>query len=67
MKAWWKSKTVWLNLGALGLAGAAQNISELHGLLPANYYQIAAFAIPIANGIVRFVTTQGVYLKKPNA
>jgi len=50
MKAWWKSKTFWINLASLGVAAA---LDEPNG---ATMAQILA----VANLILRFFTSQPV-------
>lgn len=62
-KPWWLSKTLLVNALVGGLLLAESNISSLQGLLPANTYQIAAFALPIVNMMLRVYTTKGLSLK----
>jgi hypothetical protein len=51
MKPFWKSKTFWLNVLAVAAAYA--------GYLPV---ETAAWAVPLVNVLLRFVTNQGVTL-----
>ena len=50
MKAWWKSKTFWINLASLGVAAA---LDEPNG---ETMVQILA----VANLILRFFTSQAI-------
>jgi hypothetical protein len=50
MKAWWKSKTFWLNLATLGVASAVEQPN------PAALGQVLA----VANIVLRFFTSQGI-------
>lgn len=65
MKKWWKSKVVWFNLIVALLLLAEANITKLQGLLPDDKYQLAAFALPIINLFMRFLSTQGLCTKLP--
>jgi hypothetical protein len=50
MKAWWKSKTFWLNLATLGVSSALEEQN------PETIAQILA----VANLVLRFFTTRPV-------
>lgn len=59
----WFSKTIAFNAAiAAGLLAEA-NISSLQGVLPAAKYQIAAFALPIVNMLLRAYTSRGLSFK----
>ncbi|MDI3260077.1 MAG: hypothetical protein QJR02_10315 [Sinobacteraceae bacterium] len=64
-KAWYKSRTLWLNAVALVLAAAADNWSALQSVLPAHWYAWLAFALPVANAILRTITTQPLHWSAP--
>jgi hypothetical protein len=57
-KAWYRSRTIWLNVTAMLLAAAAENWSALQEVLPKHWYAWFAFILSLANAIMRFVTTQ---------
>jgi hypothetical protein len=59
-KHWWQSKTIWVNALVAVLAVAADNVSLLQPLLPANFFAIVAFGLPLVNVFLRVITTQGV-------
>lgn len=66
-KPWYTSKTLWLNAGVLALAGAESQLNLLQPLLPVNVYGLVAFALPIANGVLRLITSSAVTLRPPAA
>lgn len=57
MKPWWKSKTLWINLLALVLAAAESQLNVLQGALPGGLFTWLAFALPVINAALRFITT----------
>jgi hypothetical protein len=61
-KPWWCSRTLWINGLTLALAAAEAHFGLLQGLLPGTVYQWIAFALPVVNAALRFITTQGVKL-----
>lgn len=64
-KPWYRSRTLLLNLLALLLAvGSAAEplLPSVQGMLPANLYVCIAFGLPIANAVLRVITTQGLSL-----
>lgn len=56
-KAWWKSRTLWLNFIALLLATAESQIGLLRDVLPINVYALMAIALPALNMLLRVATT----------
>lgn len=56
-KAWWKSRTIWVNalMGALALAES--QLQMLQPLVPFNVYGALAFGLPIVNLVLRTITT----------
>lgn len=61
-KPWWQSKTLWLNAIVLALAAAEDHVGLLQPVLPVNFYQLVAFALPVINAALRFLTNTGVKL-----
>lgn len=59
----WMSKTILVNTLVALLLLAEDKLSFLQGVLPASKYQIAAFALPVVNMLLRVYTTQGLSLK----
>lgn len=62
-KPWWKSKTLWLNAIAAALVALEANTGLLRPLLPVSLYTALAVALPVANALLRVVTTQALSLK----
>lgn len=56
-KAWWKSRTLWLNFIALLLAAAESQVGLLREVLPINLYALMAIALPAVNMLLRVATT----------
>jgi hypothetical protein len=48
MKAWWKSKTFWLNLATLGIASALDQPST----------PVVTQALAVVNIVLRFITNK---------
>lgn len=67
MKAWYLSKTLWVNTIVAALAALEAGTGVLQPLLPANFYAIVAVGLPVVNAVLRIVTTQGLALAKSNA
>lgn len=63
MKAWYQSKTLWVNAVVAALAALEAGTGILQPLLPANFYAIVAVGLPVVNAVLRIVTTQGLALK----
>ena len=66
MKAWYTSKTLWVNTTVAGLVALEAGTGLLQPILPPHFYAIVAVGLPIVNAILRIVTTQGLSLGKPN-
>jgi hypothetical protein len=60
MKPWYKSKTLWFNALALMLAAAETQLHVLQGALPGGLFTWLAFALPVANAALRFITSTAV-------
>lgn len=56
-KAWWKSRTLWLNAVVLLLATAESQLGLLREVLPINLYALIALVLPVLNMLLRVVTT----------
>lgn len=62
-KPWWKSKTIWFNAlaTAAGVAEVmAQNLPILQAVLPPGVGAGLAVGVPVANVILRTITTQAI-------
>jgi hypothetical protein len=66
MKAWYLSKTLWVNALIAALATLEASTGLLQPFLPANFYTIVAVGLPVVNAVLRIVTTQGLALAKSN-
>lgn len=66
-KPWYLSKTLLLNALVLILAGAESQLNLLQPMLPVNVYALVAFALPIANGLLRLITSSAVCIRPANA
>jgi hypothetical protein len=67
MKAWYQSKTLWVNAIVAALATLEASAGLLQPFLPVNFYTIVAVGLPVVNAVLRIVTTQGLALAKSNA
>ena len=61
-KAWWKSRTLWVNAVAAMLIALEAGTGILQPLLPINLYTVLAVGLPIINALLRVITTSGVKL-----
>ena len=61
-KAWWKSRTLWVNAVAAMLVALEAGTGILQPLLPVNLYTVLAVGLPIINALLRVITTSGVKL-----
>lgn len=59
-KPWWQSRVLWVNAIALGLAAAESRLQLLQGVLPLNAYELLAFVLPVANAVLRMVTSTAI-------
>lgn len=55
-----ESRTLRLNALAAGLVALEASTGALQPLLPVNFYTAMAVALPVANAVLRVLTTQGV-------
>jgi hypothetical protein len=56
-KRWWASRTIIFNAVVMALVAAESQVNLLQPLLPVNVYALVAFLLPVANTILRLVTT----------
>lgn len=56
-KAWYQSRTLRVNALAMIIAAAASSLPELQSAIPGGIYAWLAFALPVANAYLRFVTS----------
>jgi hypothetical protein len=61
-KAWWKSRTLWVNAMAAMLVALEAGTGVLQPLLPINLYTALAVGLPVVNALLRVITTSGVKL-----
>ena len=58
MKPWWESKTIWVNLAAAFLVSVEAFTGVLQPILPIPLYETIAAVLPLANSILRMITTK---------
>jgi hypothetical protein len=58
MKAWYLSKTLWVNIVVAALTALEAGTGLLQPFLPANFYAMVAVGLPVINAVLRIVTTQ---------
>lgn len=61
-KRWYTSKTLQLNAVAAGLVALEAGWGLLQPMLPVNFYTALAVFLPVANAVLRVLTSQGVKL-----
>ena len=59
-KTWKNSKTIWVNATVLALVSLEANTGLLQPLLPINFYNLVAIALPIINTYLRVITTESI-------
>lgn len=57
-KPWYRSKVLWINVAAVVLLAAEQQLGVLQAVLPGNVYAWAAFFLPIVNALIRMRNLQ---------
>ncbi len=67
MKAWYQSKTLWVNAIVAALVALEAGTGLLQPFLPPHFYALVAVGLPVINAVLRIVTTQGLSLRKPDA
>jgi hypothetical protein len=58
MKAWYKSKTLWVNLVAAVLMALEAGTGLLKPYMADTFWVIMAVGLPIVNAVLRIITTQ---------
>ena len=61
-KRWFTSKTLWLNASVAALVALEASWGVLQPLLPVNFYSVIAIVLPVANAVLRVVSSKGVTL-----
>lgn len=56
-KPWYASRTLIVNLVAVGLVALEANTGLLQPLLPINLYTALAVGLPVINAVLRVITT----------
>jgi hypothetical protein len=64
MKPWYKSRTVWTNIGALALAVLSQN--EWAQIIPPEHMDTFLKSVLVLNLILRKVTTEPIAARRDN-
>ncbi len=59
-KAWYKSKTIWVNAGVAGLVALEAGTGMLKPYVGDAFYAAIAVALPIINAMLRVITTEGI-------
>ena len=57
-KAWWRSRMLWLNVLAAALVALEETTGVLQPRLPVNFYAALAVALPVANAVLRVITSK---------
>jgi hypothetical protein len=61
-KRWYASRTLWLNAAAAGMVALEAGWGLLQPMLPVNFYTALGVVLPVANAVLRVLTSQGVKL-----
>lgn len=61
-KRWFTSKTLWLNAIAAGLVTLEASWGLMQPLMPVNFYSVIAVVLPVANAVLRVLSSKGVGL-----
>lgn len=59
-KAWWKSKTLWVNAVVAALVALEAVTGLLKPYVGDAFYAAIAVALPIVNAMLRVITTEGI-------
>jgi hypothetical protein len=59
MKRWYKSKTIWVNVGAAALMALEASTGLLKPYMADTFWVAMAVALPMVNAMLRVITTQG--------
>ena len=63
IKAWWKSKTIWINAIVGVLVALEAATGALQPVVGPYFYAAVAVGLPVINAVLRVITTQAVGLK----
>jgi hypothetical protein len=58
LKAWWRSKTIWVNAIVAALATLEATTGMLQPYLPEHWYVAVAVGLPIVNVMLRSITSE---------
>ena len=64
-KAWYRSKTIWVNTIAVVLAAAELQLHLLKEVLPGGLFAWLAFVLPVINAALRARSAAALTLRKP--
>jgi heme A synthase len=67
MKPWWSSRTLWLNAVAVALVALEAQFGVLQPLLPVNLYAAVAVVLPVANAVLRLLTSTAIAMRPGEA
>lgn len=59
MKRWYKSKTIWVNVGAAALMALEASTGLLKPYMADTFWVVMAVALPMVNAMLRVITSQG--------
>lgn len=59
MKRWYKSKTIWVNVGAASLMALEASTGLLKPYMADTFWVAMAVALPMVNAMLRVITSQG--------
>lgn len=62
-KPWYRSKTIWFNVGVAGLTALEASLGLIQAHVPGNAYAYIALALAVGNAMLRIITTQAVSAK----
>lgn len=63
-KAWYHSRTLWLNVLAAGLMALEATWGVVQPHLPVNFWTAMSVSLPVINAMLRVVTSQALVLRK---
>lgn len=59
MKRWYKSKTIWVNVGAAALMALEASTGLIKPYMADTFWVAMAVALPMVNAMLRVITSQG--------
>ena len=66
-RLWWKDPVLWFNFLAALLVAAESKLGLIQATVPAEAHALVAFAVALANVVLRFWVTQAVTLREQAA